>query len=323
MTLRKTPLPFLAALLMLPLGGCFTGIESTRPVSLTKQEKHDVAPSEEQLLMARISPSRLSDWPIGKAFIVADSRLSLLMAHGCPPGKGGEGVSSQEEDGTDIASGDTLLYSGTTELAMPDNSIHTALLFKTTDGRLLMMDSKRGWGESKDVRSDQLPLLYDLEMVREADSLLTGRTLWARSPLAYSPDGERLTVRKFQPLVVSGVSAGDNRFPLRVKATDASGMRLEYFLDFNDSSSESRPLEKIFLLTDPRKRHAGISEENWQAICNNTVLAGMTKEECRLALGNPSDADVGRNYSSTIELWQYPDGTYLKFVDGLLSSFRK
>ena len=48
----------------------------------------------------------------------------------------------------------------------------------------------------------------------------------------------------------------------------------------------------------------------------------MTKEECKLSLGNPTDVNSGHDWNSTIDFWQYPNGSYLRFQDGLLVSFR-
>ena len=44
----------------------------------------------------------------------------------------------------------------------------------------------------------------------------------------------------------------------------------------------------------------------------------MTKEECRLAKGNPSDLYGGHDYSKSMLIWVYPDATTLYFEDDLL-----
>jgi hypothetical protein len=48
----------------------------------------------------------------------------------------------------------------------------------------------------------------------------------------------------------------------------------------------------------------------------------MTKEECRLSLGNPAEVDTGHDYSQTLDLWKYNDGTTLWFEDGILTRIR-
>ena len=49
----------------------------------------------------------------------------------------------------------------------------------------------------------------------------------------------------------------------------------------------------------------------------------MTKDECRLSLGNPDELQSGHNTSQTLDIWQYSDGTYLFFSDGILTNFRQ
>lgn len=48
----------------------------------------------------------------------------------------------------------------------------------------------------------------------------------------------------------------------------------------------------------------------------------MTKDEARLSLGAPKDVSQGHNSALLYELWQYPDGSYLMFCDGLLQRFK-
>ena len=75
-------------------------------------------------------------------------------------------------------------------------------------------------------------------------------------------------------------------------------------------------------MTDPKLDYPSVSQETWENICNGRVALGMTKDECRLALGNPSEVDAGHNWSSVIDVWGYRDGTFLQFQDGLLINFR-
>ncbi|MDE7510365.1 MAG: hypothetical protein K2M62_09595 [Muribaculaceae bacterium] len=44
----------------------------------------------------------------------------------------------------------------------------------------------------------------------------------------------------------------------------------------------------------------------------------MTKTECRLSKGNPSDVYDGHDYSKLLLLWVYPDATTLYFEDDIL-----
>ena len=46
----------------------------------------------------------------------------------------------------------------------------------------------------------------------------------------------------------------------------------------------------------------------WEMICAGKVREGMTKEECRLSLGNPDDVDSGHDWNSTLDIWRYENG---------------
>lgn len=84
------------------------------------------------------------------------------------------------------------------------------------------------------------------------------------------------------------------------------------------SGVESRSFRNLFTLSDPKEKYPSILPEIWDAICDGHVRNGMTKDECRLAIGNPADSQSGHDWNSTIDIWSYPDGTFLRFQDGIL-----
>ena len=85
---------------------------------------------------------------------------------------------------------------------------------------------------------------------------------------------------------------------------------------------ESRTFADLFFVADPKIRHSSIRPEIWELICEGKVKSGMTKEECKLALGNPDDVATGHDWNQTIDIWNYKNGMYLQFQDGLLTKFR-
>lgn len=300
-----------AAICLVALQSCFTGIESTKRIEPTKADLRELAPSKEEILMSRVTPTPLALWEKGKRFSVADQRIEYILQ----PVSGTRSI---------LKGGDILTFAGVSEIVMPDASRNCAIVLEDCDGgRFLLNTSRPADSAGEMVLSDRLPMLRDMKMISQTDSLLRGRKLWSLSPLVYDENSTRLETLKFLPLTVDSVTPGDARFPMRVWTTDSLSRPRFYFMGFNDSSSESRPMEKVFSLSDPRLLYPRISEAHWQAIRRRGLIPGMTKEECRLSLGSPSDATAGRDYSSTIDLWQYPDGTYLRFIDGLLVDFRK
>jgi hypothetical protein len=84
-----------------------------------------------------------------------------------------------------------------------------------------------------------------------------------------------------------------------------------------------RSFSNLFSFTDPRRNYPNITDEYWQLITSGTVTTGMTRDECRLALGAPKDVDRQTGYSSVHEMWGYENGIYLIFEDGILVKFRR
>ncbi len=57
-------------------------------------------------------------------------------------------------------------------------------------------------------------------------------------------------------------------------------------------------------------------------VCSR-VRAGMTRDECRLALGQPTDILRIPTNGGMQERWTYSDGIYLVFDDGFLTRYRR
>ena len=172
------------------------------------------------------------------------------------------------------------------------------------------------------VMSDQIPMLIDLDMVDRAKEMLVGLHLWTRSPLWYDEDGNRIDGRKFVPVTVIDVRPGNISFPIRLKFEDDKGKEAWAYMNLGNSHADSRSFANLFSLSDIRSRYPGISDEVWDLICRGKVRYGMTKLECKLSLGNPTEVDTGHDWNQTLDLWHYPDGQILYFEDGLLAPFR-
>ena len=83
-----------------------------------------------------------------------------------------------------------------------------------------------------------------------------------------------------------------------------------------------RDFDSQFSMTDVRKQYPSIAPAIWDNIVNGKIAEGMTKEECRLAMGNPVNVRQLPDQSGLREYWYYDGGRYLFFVDGLLKEFR-
>lgn len=307
--IRSWSAVFLGAAASSLLCSCFTGIESTKKIEMSRQDLKIAAPSEEESFMSGITGSPLSDWKEGMEFVVADPKISLILTTSGKPSN-------------NLHSGDILCFYGITPIPMPDGSEHGRIAWKDKAGTIYYQNSGKKLEDAlQNLTSDRLPMLTDRQMILRTDSLLTGKSLWNKSRIAYTPDGERISILRFTECHIDSVTPGEGFFPLKVW-TKTEGRPIFFYMDFNSASAESRPLAKILSLENPKTKYPNIPADHWAAIREGKVIVGMTKDECRLSLGNPSDVNAGRDYTSTIDIWQYPDGTFLRFTDGLLVSFR-
>lgn len=293
----------------LMLTGCFTGVESTKKINLSRDDRKLIALSDEDTLMNAVRPQPLGEWLPGKRFLISDGRISLLFDR--------YGTTISPTDTASLA-GDTLVYEGRDVRRLPDGGSETILMMRHGGQIFRYPSGKTPEAALSAVSSGELPMLIDLDMVSKADSLLRGRQLWIRTDLWYDMGGNRISGRKFVPVKVLGVVPGSMVFPLRLTLEDDRGKRFMQLMNMGSGANESRSFARLFRLTDPHLSYPSISDENWALIQSGRVREGMTKEECRLALGNPSFTDSGRDYSSTLDIWRYDDGTFLRFRDGLL-----
>lgn len=111
-------------------------------------------------------------------------------------------------------------------------------------------------------------------------------------------------------------------FVLSLDITDENSSPAVMYMNIANSGLESRTFPDLFSISDPKLRYPSIRPEVWTLITKGRVATGMTKDECKLALGNPSDVNSGHDWNQTLDLWRYDNGAWLQFQDGLLTSFR-
>ncbi|MBP3298815.1 MAG: hypothetical protein J6L73_03980 [Muribaculaceae bacterium] len=294
-----------ATVAMLLFTSCFTGIESTPKIKLSRQDMEEtVRETEEQKLLASVRPSSASEWQPGHKFVILDAKATRIFDIQSAP-----------------SPGNILHFKGISRRMSPDGRQNVILQFTDDDGTVYSHLTGR---ESPDeIMSDRLPMLADKEMIDSLDALLRQRNVWIITDLWLTEGDKPLKGRKYIPVTVTAVRAGSESLPYRV-CFKAEGLpAASVLMTGSGATASSRPFQSLFSLSDPHIRHKNISDENWEYIQRGQVKAGMTKKECRLALGSPADTDSGHDYSSTKDLWLYPDGRWLRFEDGLLIDFRK
>lgn len=306
MNLRKIKklLPYIIIGLAIPLlTGCFTGVEGTSKINLTKKDITATNPTEEDLFLSTISPETIGNWTSGKRFMVADDKFRII---------------AEGSGGAALKVGDILRYNRAENRSGADGDEKTVLYFDSEGGEVKVSIEKPLSAVENKVTISEIPMLIELDLVEKVDRKMRGKRLWTRTGVWYDDSLNHKRGRKFIPVTVNEVKPGNAFFPLIVRFVDDNGESGTMLMNIGNTSHESRNFGKLFSLTDPRNSYKNITPENWAAIQMEQVRPGMTKEECKLAKGNPKDVDMGHNYSNAMEIWYYPDGTNLRFIDGVL-----
>lgn len=302
----------LSAVLAALCSSCFTGIESTKRIELSREDKKSLQPTAEDILVETIHPLPLSEWQTGKNFVCADNKVALTFI--------------QEGLPTDInilaLKGKVLTYRSVEEIRSPDSSSEAVIIFSDGKNLYRYRTGKSPDNAGKEVISSDLPMLIDADMVKGMDSLLEGKQLWIKSPVWLDDNDEKVKGRKFVPVTVTSVIPGNIAFPFKINFTSEDGKTASVYANYNNPGN-IRSFSSLFSLTDPHSLYNSISNETWALIQEGKIAEGMTKEECRLSIGNPGEIDRGHTWDETRDYWGYPDGSYIWFKDGLVVSFRK
>ncbi len=292
---------------------CSTGIESTKKIKMNKEDVKLMAKTAEQVYAAALQGSPLSEWEKGKRFLaMSDRSLYIFEPNGL-----------MTDPNIENYTGKTLPFAGTDKHSNPDLKDECVILF--SDGaNTLRYRTKKTYEEAlKEIDSSKIPLLSDIDLAESWKQKLTGTTLWTRSNLWYDKNGYRLPGLKFAKVTITDVEPTPGDFPMRVKIEGPEGEIAYLNMNYTSDTHDSRNFAALFYLSDPKEKYPHISDEHWALIQRGKVGEGMTKEECKLSIGNPDEVQSGHSRSQTMDVWQYNDGTYLMFEDGLLTRFRQ
>lgn len=287
------------------LSGCFTGIESTKKITLSKDDIKAAMPTPEDLFLSSVKPELMSNWSFRKPFLVVGERGGRLFE----PRRIESGDCMLHE-------GDTLFFLTSRRVILPDGSASESIEFLRgkDEFRYIPTNIK----DDKEIQSDEIPGLVDPRMLDKIGSLMIGKDFWTQSPLWENETGGKVEGLRFEKVHVNGIEGGNMIFPVKVKFTDSKGENACMLMNFGNSSKDSRAFSNLFQLSDPRQEHPSISDEFWKCIQAGNVDFGMTKDECWMAKGNPEDVNIGKDYQHTMLVWTYKDGTILYFIDNIL-----
>ncbi len=298
------------ALLLAPaLAGCFTGIESTPRISDSEVRKAGVTLSPEQILMTPVSPEPPSSWRQGKTWLVDDDKIAVIFTAASSPATSlrGRVMSLAGSDTYLGVAADTLV-----ELTFTTDAADT-LVYRPGITRTDMLSR----------RSLEIPFAIELAPVATADSLLRGRTLFVTTPNWRDQAGKPADGLRHVPVTISAVRPGTAQYPLRVIFSDSSATTYSLLLTYGQGPAATRNLDRMFSFTDPRDKYPHITPGTWDKIIHSRVATGMTRDECRLALGAPATISRTGNNAGQYERWNYDQGIYLIFEDGILIRFRQ
>lgn len=305
----------MTALVVVAMTSCGTGIEVTEHVTDKDVRKViDVNESKQPTVTLTAYQDSLPAWKKGKRFWVADDKVRemLLMTGGCDP------------DSLFLA-GHIFTYVGCVNsgLFLNDNrKVDIMFHDETAD-----LDLVYRYGKAVEAYRPgfTLPMLIDLDMVDHVARQVVGKDFYIRTPIWYDRQSEQMIDgRHFIKIHIDSVLPGNSVLPLRVLFTTSDTReRAMVWMSDNASTMHGRDFDALFVASDPRLSHPTISNENWERITRGQVVEGMTKEECRLALGSPKRINENPDQSGLREYWYYDGGSYLFFVDGLLNQYRR
>lgn len=301
------------AIISFALCSCFTGIESTKKINLSREDRKLSHPSPEQRFMDQIQPFPLKEWDMGKQFVASDNKALFVIV---PQG----GILPVAPDSI---KGKELSFSGVESKINAAGDLTLSILF-TDNIYIYAYDTGKEFDDAmENITSDRIPMLIDLDMVENARALLLNQKFWTKSNLWYDNHDTRIDGKKYVEVEITNVEPGNMVFPLKVEFKDRNNRIAYMFMNLGNADNESRSFHNLFSMSDIKKNYPSIDAQTWDLICQSQVKEGMTKEECKLALGNPNDINSGHDYSQTLDIWRYDNGKVLWFEDGRLVKIRQ
>jgi len=294
------------------LSGCFTGIEGTPRITRDDVHHSGISATAEQTFAASIMPDAPRSWTPGKQWRVADDKISLIF------------TSASAKN--DSLAGKNITFASERRVPSVTGIDGIELAFTDPQGQKLYYRPDISADEWENCASLPIPFAIELSPVRQADSLMRGNTYYITTPLWYTVNGSTVNGLRHIAVRVDSVIPGTDRYPLCIAFTpegnNNSGQRY-ILMTYGESSAATRNFDRLFSFSDPRRSYPRITDENWQKIIRSQIAIGMTRDECRLALGAPNNIDRGSTPGAQLERWSYDNGVYLIFEDGILEQYRK
>lgn len=293
---------------LLLFSSCFTGVEGTKKIS----EKDVLRVSENNsknkigVGIDTLNTSDFKTWQAGKEFYVTDNQIKLIL-------------SSNSNITNTKLEGSKLYYDSFYKQDMFGTSKNVIVKFKDSKGIVYNYNTGKSLNEISNI---QVPFLIDWDLINKARDIIKDKSLYIKTPLWYTQNDEAKSGFKFVQVRILDVLPGNKVYSLKVKF-EASNDTSYVFVSTRDNSVANRSFGNIFSDKDPHLSYPTINNQNWNHIIHGEIVEGMTKDECRLSIGSPKNIDRSPTYAGLREFWQYDDGVYLIFMDGILMNYRK
>lgn len=140
--------------------------------------------------------------------------------------------------------------------------------------------------------------------VEEVKAKYVGSPAYPRRNLEARKSGALTTLIRYTPLVITDLeNKGGTRVLLSLAGRSGEVYVVDTDMKYDVFIKNDDFIDDIFGFTDLRADYPTITEENWALISAGEVRIGMTKDECRLALG--SAVQIVTNLNSKYETWYY------------------
>lgn len=297
---------------LLMLTNCFTGVESTPKITFSDVKKEHIVEMPEQKFLKDITITVPKDWQPGKIFRVTDSKISLIFSN------------SANIDFDNLVGQDIIFDCITPQQSITGDEI-AMIKLHTLDGLPLEYRTELPYAEINDKTDLDIPFTVNMEIVEQVRQKLLGQTYYIINPIWYDLNGLN-TVRgvRYVPVQITDIEAGNSVYPLRIVFNpEDSGKFFSVYMTVGDKRTSTRNFHTLFAFENPRQKYPQISDDNWALISHSKVKNGMSRDECRLALGSPKTIGQRPTSAGMVEYWSYSDGIYLIFEEGYLSSYRR
>lgn len=303
---------YLIALLpTLLLTGCFTGIEGTPKITSADVKKEHIHTSAEQTFLKDVTHEPPREWHAGKRFHITDSKIRLVLGTTTPL------------DTSRLKDSD-MVFRGIEKVTSVTGEDMAILRFSLDGGREVTYDANTPYATLMERDALEIPFAVDLDMISGVGEKIKGNTYYITTPIWYDTlTGKTERGLRHVAVEITDVQPGTSVYPIKVMfRVKDSGQEHSVLMTIGNRRTSTRNFDTLFAFDNPREKYPLIEDGTWELIMNSKVKIGMTKDECRLALGAPDTQGQIPTTAGMVEYWSYSEGIYLLFEDGYLSRVR-